>query len=258
MKTIDHVIPKLRPGTRLKSTPNGYILSTGSAYAPLNLDAATIVSKINGAKTIGDIGMEIFQNTPNLIDINKLSIVVQIFIAKIWQQGVFLQTDDDVSMAVYSYCANSCFYSPYFSCDLNLNPIYLSPILNAKYFPTIKSFKGIFGSLGLYVVQLDKYCSVKIQYCFLKTQVRNLYFLYAIYGDRPTIDDLKRAKQYLEHNLLDEENHIIKPEKTNTIKIIVYTLADSQVGTLPFTLTEKGVIKGEVNGEDLIINFICI
>lgn len=50
MKTIDHVIPKLRPGTRLKSTPNGYILSTGSAYAPLNLDAATIVSKINGAK----------------------------------------------------------------------------------------------------------------------------------------------------------------------------------------------------------------
>lgn len=89
MKTIDHVIPKLRPGTRLKSTPNGYILSTGSAYAPLNLDAATIVSKINGAKTIGDICMEIFQNTPKLIDINKLSIVVQVFIAKIWQQGVF-------------------------------------------------------------------------------------------------------------------------------------------------------------------------
>ena len=41
-------------------------------------------------------------------------------------------------------------------------------------------------------------------------------------------------------------------------EVIVLDGFDPQVGTLPFTLTEKGVIKGEVNGEDLIINFICI
>lgn len=258
MKTIEQLIPKLREGTRLKSTPNGYILSTGSAYTPLNLDAVAIVSKINGVKTISNISKEIFEEKPNLTDINNLSIIVQRCIAKIWQQGAFLQTDDDASMAVYSYFENSCFYSPYFSSDLSLEPVYLSPILDTQHFPNIKAFKGIFGLIGLYVVQTDKHCDVKSQYCFLKTQVKNLYFLYAIYGDKPTIDDLKRVKQYLENNPLDEENHIIKPVKSDSIKFIVYTLSNSQVDTLPFSLIEKGVIKDEVNGEDIIINFICI
>lgn len=258
MKTIEQLVPKLHEGTRLKSTPSGYILSTSSAYVPLNLDAVTIVSKMDGVKTINEISQEIFKEKSNLTDSDNLRTIVQRCIAKIWQQGAFLQVDNDSSMAIYSYYSNDCFYSPYFSSDLNLEPVYLSPILDAKYFPNIKSFKGIFGSVGLYVAQLDKDFEVKSQYCFLKTQVNNLYFLYAIYGNIPTVDDLIRMKQYLENNPLDEENHIIKAEKSDSITFIVYTLSNSRLETLPFSLIQKGVIKGEVNGEDVIINFICI
>ena len=61
-----------------------------------------------------------------------------------------------------------------------------------------------------------------------------------------------------QNNPLDEENHIEKTEKNDSITFIVYTLSDLRVDTLPFTLIQKGVIQGEVNGRDLIINFLCI
>lgn len=258
IKSIEQIVPKLHEGTRLKSTPSGYILSSGGVYAPMNLDAAAIVSKIDGSKTIEKICQELFEEKSNIDDFNILGTIVQRCIAKIWQQGAFLQVDDNLSMAYYSYYSNNCFYSPYFSSDVNLEPVYLSPIFDSKHFSNITEFKEIFGSFCLYVTLLNSNSEIKSQYCILKTQVKDLYFIYAIYGNTPTVDDLREVKQYLQNNPLDEENHIEKTEKNDSITFIVYTLSDLRVDTLPFTLIQKGVIQGEVNGRDLIINFLCI
>lgn len=259
MINIENVVPKLREGVRLKSTSSEYILSASNAFVSLNLDAVAIVSKMDGIKSINDICKEILAEKPKLRNIENLYNVVQQCISKIWQQGVFLQTDNDTLMSIYSYCEDNCFYSPYFCSDLNLEPIYLSPVLEKKFFSNITTFKTIFGSVGLYVTLLDRNSKAKSQYCFLKTQAKDILFLYAIYGNKPTVSELKRVKHYLENTPLDDENHIIKSfQNRRSIKIIVYSLIKPKDNLLPCSFIEEGAIRNEVNNEDLIISSVDI
>lgn len=261
MDKIIDVVPKIRYAVRTRHTQNGEILSANSFYISLNEDAALVIGLINGSRTIRGICEEVCRREAfSHMDEADIEKKVLRTILEVWKTGLFLEGDLDLLAPHYLYGDGGIVYIPYYAKAPHLCRSYCSPMVNESLIKTVDDFSENFGSSSVVIELFDDAEIPLTQLAFVRTIVKDAYFLYAIFGVIPSTCQWKRIQAYMyESDFLKSDssdtNNTLADDNNGMVDYLIYSTSRMDRQSLPPTVL-KGVLPREVEGDDVQIREI--
>ena len=259
-KIID-VVPKIKYAVRTRHTQNGEILSANSFYVSLNEDAALVFNLVNGSRTIREICQEVHRReTFSHMDKADIEKKVLRTILEVWKTGLFLEGDLDFLAPHYLYGDNGIVYIPYYAKATHLCRSYCSPMVNETLIKTVDDFSENFGSSSIVIELFDDAEIPLAQLAFVRTIVKDTYFLYAVFGAIPSTCQWKKIQAYMyESDFLkpdsSNKNSTLTDDNNGMVEYLIYSTSQLDRQSLPTTVL-KGVLPREMEEDDVQIREI--
>ena len=261
MDDIKDAVPKIRYAVRTRHTQNGEIMSANNFYISLNEDAALVIGLINGSRSIREICDEVLRKASfSHMDEDDVEQKVLQTILEVWKSGLFLEGDLDLLAPHYLYGQGEIEYIPYHAKAPDLCRSYCSPMVNGSLIRSVNDFSENFGASSVVIELLDSAEAPQTQLAFVRSIIRDVYFLYAIFGAIPSVHQWEKVQTYLfESDFLKPEpmknNNALSGEKEGVVDFLIYSVSQSDCQLLPPTVL-KGVLPSEIEGVDVQIREI--